>query len=409
MKKLRYLFFISMMLFLVACSSSGKEEVKEVEEIKVPVEITKPERRNLKNTVEISGVAYASKDIAIISKLAGEVERIYVKNGDEVKKNQLLFEIDKSDLERNLKTAMASLNSAKASYNVTKEQYNTNLKNYNRNKENIEVRMKNTNDNYERNKKLYEEGAISKSDFESIEVAWKEQINNFESQLENLKLQISDSQLKLAAANINQAEISVSNLLESIENTKIKAPENGIIAFLTAEEGEFVSSAQPALRIIQDSSLCVKIQVDESVISKIKKDAEVEVSLESTGIKTKGTIKEISPSFDERTFLYPVEVILNNEEKEIKPGMFATVKISVEELENALTVPTNSIISRGEEKYLFTVEEEMAIERVVKTGVEENGYTEILEGVKESDTIILKGQNYVSNQTKIEVVGGDQQ
>ncbi len=116
-----------------------------------------------------------------------------------------------------------------------------------------------------------------------------------------------------------------------------------------------------------------------------------------------GTVRRFSEAVDLSTRTMPVEVDIQNPDHLLKPGMFATVTIIVDEHRNAVTVPTQALLKDERGYFLFVVTEDIAHRRDVSLGIEQSGRTEILTGLMPSDTIISTGQQFVRDGVQVRI------
>lgn len=361
-------------MFLGGCSQdvADSDVTNDIEDGKyVPVEVENTRRDTLSEQVTINGQIYPSKDIMILPKTPGKIASVDVELGDKVSKGQVLFTLDEEDIQKQVNKAGAALNLAKKSYAINSEQ-------------NMNAQV-----NFERTKVLYEQGAVSKSQYEQAELA------------------ASGKALEAVAAQVNQAQISYNQAKEALGNTTIIAPIDGIVSSMNIDEGEFASNAQPAMNLIDVDQLYVQINVTENIVSKIAEGQEVSINIGSLSKEITGTIDKIHPTSDPRTQLYPVKINLNNEDNKIMPGMFVKIILKTEVRENVLIVRGDAILEKNDKSYVYVVENDYAVEREVKAGLDAGLYIEIIEGLNEAEKVIIKGQNYVDVGTKVKVVRGD--
>ncbi len=374
-RSVKYLLLTSVILMLLTACTQNTNDSDVSNDIKeenyVPVEIESIKTDTLLEKATVNGQIYPSKDVMILPKTPGKVSRINVEIGDKVSKDQILFVLDDEDIQKQVKQANAALNAANKSYEITSEQ------------------IKNAQINFERTKELYEKGAIPKSQYEQAELA------------------ASEKALEAAQAQVNQAQISYDQLKEALDNTIIKAPIDGIVSSMNIDEGEFASNAQPAMNLIDVDQLYVQINVTENIVSKIKEGQEVSISIDSLSKQIKGKIDKIHPASDPRTKLYPVKININNEEQEIMAGMFVKVVLQTNIRENVLVVKGDSVVEKNGKSYVYIVEDDNAVQKDVITGLDVGSYIEIKEGLRENEKVIIKGQNYVEDGTKVKVVRGD--
>lgn len=357
---------------LIGCTNQQEDiNEKKADENYVPVEVENASIRTLKDEVIFSGKIFPDKDIMVFPKVIGKVTDVRVSVGDKVTKGSILFTLDKEDIQKQVDQAKVALDGAKTSYELTKE------------------KMENAKANLERTEKLYNEGAISKAQYEQAQLA------------------ASDKALEGAQIQLNQAELAYNQAKEALDNTIVTSPCDGIISSVNVEAGEMASNTQPAITIVDLDRVYVELNVAENMVNKILPNQEVEVIIPSVSDeKYIGKVDSISPSADARTQLYPVRIYIPNENHLIKSGMFAQVKTSIDTREDVIAVRSEAIVQKGEETVVYVVEDNKAVERNVIVGLDTGTYAEIVEGIKDGEKIIIKGQNYVENGAKVKVVRG---
>ncbi|MTI70992.1 MAG: efflux RND transporter periplasmic adaptor subunit [Firmicutes bacterium] len=362
---------ITLIGLLSGCSEKqNKEEGKK--ENYIPVEVGKIETKTISNEVTYSGKVHADKDVLVMPKIMGKISNVYVSVGEEVKKGEKLFTLDKEDIQKRVDQAKVALNQAKANYEMTKE------------------KIENAKTSFERTKKLYEEGAVSKAQYEQA------------------KVQASDSSLEAAKGGVNQAQVQYDQALDSLDNTSIEAPISGKVASVNIEAGEFATTSQPSMTIVDTDKVYVQINVTENIINELFKGKGVKVDIESASSKDiLGKIDSVSPAPDSRTQMYPVKIYMENNNGLIKPGMFAQVRLDTNIKNNTMVVKSEAVVEENGEKVVFIISDNIAKLRKVNVGLDTGEYIEILGGLKGNEKLIIKGQNYVEDGSKVKVVRGD--
>ncbi|MGI6778400.1 MAG: efflux RND transporter periplasmic adaptor subunit [Acetivibrionales bacterium] len=358
--------------FAIGCSQGSSEVSGEQEEEYIPVETEKVISMKLSELTTISGKVNPDKDVMVMPKIPGKVALVNVSVGDAVKEGQLLFKLDEEDIQDSIKQAKAALDLASANYNSSKE------------------RIENARVTLERTKKLYEQGAASKS------------------QLEQAELAASDSSLQLLEAQLNQAQIAYNQAIEALDNLSVTSPISGIVSAVNVEQGEMASNAQPAVSIVNVEKLYVSMNVTENMVAVLKQGQQVNVSIPALGEKALiGRIESISPAADAITQLYRVKILIDNNVESVKPGMFARVEIESQVKEKVLAVQSHSVVLKNGSLVVYVVEDGRAVQKEVLTGLDTGTHVEITGGLEENETVIIKGQNYVKDGSKVKVVGGN--
>jgi len=180
---------------------------------------------------------------------------------------------------------------------------------------------------------------------------------------------------------------------------EVKAPIKGTVIRYYVDIGESVipqepMPQEPVLNIAYMDKVKIVVNVGEKDISKLRKGEKVRVSVDAYPRENfRGRVVRVAPAVDLRSRKVKVELEIENKDHRLKPGMFADVEIIYNEHKNVLVVPRIAVLEKEGRKILFTVEDERAKLREVKTGVSDEEKTEIVEGLTEGESVIIEG-NY---------------
>lgn len=395
----------------------------------VQVAVEKAQLRDITETVSASGKIQPELEVKISPDVSGEIIGLYVKEGDKVKKGQLLVKIRPDVYESFLDRAVASLNNSKA------------------NLANSEARFIQAEQAYNRNVKLHKDKVISDADFEQIKSAYM----------------VAKADVEAARFNIKSAEASVKEAKDNLFKTTIFSPVDGTVSKLNVELGERVvgttqMSGTEMMRIANLNNMEVSVDVNENDINRLSLNdtaiIEVDAFLDK---KFKGIVTEIANSAnvlgtnaDQVTnFTVKIRILSdsyqnlvsgNNLPSPFRPGLSATVDILTDKKSKILTVPiqavtvkddTSSLSStkkskttkaektetsenKNEEKtdevfeYVFVHEGGKVFLKRVKTGIQDDEFIEILEGIKEGQEIVVAPYLAISkllkNETAVKIV-----
>lgn len=375
MKKQRIRIFASILVLGLALLSTGcstQETVAGSEEKYVPVEVKPALVQTLVETTTFSGKIISDQEVSIVPKMPGKVTAVKVKVGDKVEAGTVLFTLDTADIQKSIDTATFGYNTAEKNYSRLKEQVDS------------------AKENVEQMKKLFAVGAIT-----------QEELMKAEAQAQALEKQLDPLQIQR-----DQAKLGLTQAQDAINNTITKAPIAGTVTAVNVKYGEMASSAMPSVVISQMDTLNVAISVPENIVNTLQIGQEAKVRVNSAGDEERlGKITSIAPSADARTQLYAVKVLLENPEG-IRPGMFANVEIPTETKENVLTVKSEAVVLKNGQNTVFIVENDRAVSKQVVPGMDTGSEVEITEGLEAGAQVIIKGQTFVEQGSKIKVVGG---
>jgi multidrug efflux pump subunit AcrA (membrane-fusion protein) len=192
----------------------------------------------------------------------------------------------------------------------------------------------------------------------------------------------------------------------------VTAPISGTVISLTAQVGMTVSQALPLVRITGGRGLEIRLYVAERFISKMAMNLPCEITLDAwPGEVFRGNIKELAPVLDSASRTMEVRVNVNNTGSRLKAGMFAKVKIITEQKASIVKIPTQAMLSRFGEQYVYVVEkdpenpnQDIVRKRIVVPGINIDGILEIQSGLEPDEEIVVRGHTLLSEGGRVNVV-----
>lgn len=366
MKRRISLFLAIILIFTMGLSGCKKKEEVKVEEKLITVETQKVELKDILIKTTLSGKVTPIEEANVKPKMPGKVVKTNnLEIGKRVNKGEVLFTLDQTDLLNGVKIAEAAYNSSIASMKQTEEMVN------------------NAKINYERMKSLYNEGAISKQQFEQAE------------------LSASSSGLDAQRALAEQARVALENARASLADTTVVSPLSGVITYVDINEGEMASSGDPAVTIASLDKVIVEVNLSENLINKVKIGDLVDVSIKSANKDFKGKITALASATSGESMTYPIKIEIDNKDKVIKPGMFSDINIITDKKEKVLAIASEAPLVKEGNTVVFTVNEGKAFMNKVSLGMDNGQYVEITKGLKEGDIVVTKGQNYLDEKSKV--------
>lgn len=346
----------------------ASDQPVEVQQSYIPVNAQNVQKQDISTNITLSGKVQADKEAAVIAKSMGRVQSMAVKVGDVVKKDQVLFSLDRSDMQASYEQAKAGYMLAEAAYQLNQDKYN-------------KARV-----DYENAQKLYEIGAISKTELDMAE------------------MQASDAVLRTAEAQFAQAKAQYDAVSKSYNDMDVKAPIAGIVTALNVKIGDMATNSAPAATVVDMNKVYINVGVSEKIINMIESGQEVQVDIPSAGKSVKGKIDSLSLAADPVTGKYSLKVFIDNDENLIKPGMFAKVTINTETKKDVLAVPAEAIIFHNGMNVAYVIEGNIVTEREVTVGLENGKQSEIVDGLSEGEVIVIKGMNFVRDGSEIKII-----
>lgn len=374
--------------------------------VKVAVEYA--ERRTITETITANGKIQPEKEVKITPDVSGEIVELTVREGDQVKKGQLLLRIKPDIYISQRDRSIAAINSARARLAQAEAQFTQAELSFNRTKQ------------------LFEEQTISQSEYEQAEASYN----------------VAKAEVDAARFSVISSEASLKEASENLVKTSIYAPMDGTVSMLLVELGERVAGTNlmagtEILRIADLARMEAQVEVNENDIVRVSLGdtalIEVDAYLDQ---KFKGIVTEIANSakttgvsadqvtnFDVKIFVLPESYnkLMEKDNNPFRPGMSATVEIETETKTGILTVPIQSVTTRLDttqvianssrddiRTLVFVTDDEYALAKDVRTGIQDNSYIEIISGVEDSAKVISAPFSAISKKlsdsTLVEIV-----
>lgn len=211
----------------------------------------------------------------------------------------------------------------------------------------------------------------------------------------------AEAQVAAARSGIATAETQVGQARKALTDTVIRAPISGYIAERVADLGEFVTPNAPNTKvatIVRTSTLRLKIDVPEQSIGRVTTGQGISLQVSAYPDRNfSGTVARILPSLNAAARTLTVEAEVPNGDGLLKPGQFATVRITQTKAENAVMIPASAVRTEGDLSRVFVVKDGAAREQLVQTGILEGDLLQIKQGVAEGDVIATSGIGELSD------------
>lgn len=346
-------------------------------------------RGNVEKTVVASGSVESVNEVDVGAQASGKITKLYVKLGQEIKKGEMIADIDSTTQINTLNTKKAALVSYQAQLKAKKTAYDVALSSYNR------------------LSKLYTQKATS-----------LDSLNTAKSTLDNAK-----AEMEAIEANIKQAEIEVNTAETNVSYTKITAPMDGTVISVPVSEGQTVNANQttPTIVTIADlSKMKIKPEISEGDITKVKAGQEVSFTILSDSqtvyhsvidsvdpanttttdsSSTSSSTSSSSSSSTSSAIYYYANVLIDNPDRTLRIGMTTENNIKIANAKDVLLVSNMAIQKRNGKSFINVLNDKNQPEpREVETGVQNDFHTEIKSGVNEGEKVIV---SQVANGEKV--------
>jgi len=333
-----------------------KQEQKVQKERAVNVRVWTAETRSLRPFVESIGNLKPYDEVTVSSEVDGILKSIHVDEGSPVSHGQLIAEIKDTDYRLAEEQAAAALKQAQAS-------------------------LANARLEYQRKEALYREELVTKQQYDDIA-----------------------ARLAVAEGDVDRAKAGRDLVNEKVAKTKIFAPMTGSVLAKKVASGDYIRNGTFLVSIIRTDLLKLSFTVSEKDVGSLRTGQNVTFSVDAfPGREYRGLLKTIYPSLEEKTRSLQAEAEVANPDGSLKPGFFTRVTLYTGGARNTVVVPVTALLYDNSTTKLFVVEANAAKERKVRVGRKYGEFMEIIEGLKEKETVVTVGQNNLMEGVPVNV------
>ena len=400
---------LPVVIVLLIFAVIGKKQGWFGKALTVKVAVENAEKRTIVETITANGKIQPEKEVKISPDVSGEIVALTIKEGDHVEKGQLLLRIKPDTYISQKERSVAAISSARARLAQSEAQY-------------IQAEL-----SFKRNKQLYEEQTISKSEFEQSQASYS----------------VAKAEVDAAKFSVISSEASLKEAEENLVKTSIYAPMSGTVSMLLVELGERVAGTNlmagtELMRVADLSRMEAQVEVNENDIVRVHLGDTALIDVDAyLDQKFKGIVTEIANSakttglsadqvtnFDVKILVLPQsyqKLVDAGDTNPFRPGMSASVDIQTQMKNDILTVPIQSVTTRTDTSkasvtlsdedirtLIFITDGKYALAKDVKTGIQDNNYIEIISGVEDGERVISAPFSAISKKlsdsTLIEIV-----
>ncbi len=310
-------------------SSENQAPVQSGNTSPLPVKAHVIKDEKLANNVNTSGTVLANEEVELKSEESGKITNIYFREGSNVQKGDLLVKINDAELQAQLE---------KAKYN-----------------------LKLLEDREYRQRVLLEREAISQEDYD----------------------------VSLNELNVVKAEIEL--VKAQIEKTEIRAPFNGVIGLKSVSEGSFVNTSTVIATLQNINPIKIDFSIPEKYAGAVKNGDPVNFKIVGTDERYTGKVYAIEPKIDPLTRTLKIRAVYSNPSRDILPGSFADVELVLKEIDDAIMIPTHSIVPELKGQKVFLFKNGQVVPQNVEIGIRTDQRVQVTSGLDKMDTLITSG------------------
>lgn len=364
----------------------------------IEVRTTGVQRISIQRQIELSGNLVSIEQVKVSTEVAGTVIFSNIDLGKEIRTGDVLIRLDDRELQLARDRAESALRQTEAQLGLDPTKPNVippdeqiaSVRTAIANRDDARVKLAQT-------QELVSRGLVPRTDLDTNETRLKV----FEAQLQS-----SMESVRSLKASLQDRRAAVSLAQKKIEDATVKSPVNGVVSERLVQRGEFIRENTQIATIVQLNPLQLRTAVQEKFSNLIRTNLPVEFVVEPfPGQMFKGRILNISPSIDELTRTFAVEVQVDNANRKLKPGFFAKGVILTERDNNVMALPEEAVSTLAGVTSTFVVDNGVIRQQSVSLGAHEGKFFEILTGLTGNEMVAISNLNQLVTGTKVTIAG----
>ncbi len=367
----------------------------------VATQTTHVQRMSVQREVELSGTLMSPDMAKISSEVAGVVREVRVQLGMEVRAGDVLVRLEPSELKLAVDRAESALRQVEAQLGIERGQD----KQPPADEQIASVRQQLANRDdaraaFERAQQLSERGLLTRADRDTAETRVKVSDANLQAALDNVRSLKASLQDRRASYELAQKKLT---------DATIKAPVAGAVSERLVQPGEYIRENTPVASIVQVNPLKLKTAIQEKHASVIRPGQGVEFNVEAFLDRTfKGKIAYVSPAVDQATRTFPVEALVENTDRVLKPGFFAKGVVHTKIDENVLAVPEDAVSTLAGVSTVYVIENGKARQQQVTLGARQSKLVEVTTGLKGDETLATTNLSQLATGVSVRTDTGEE-
>ncbi len=307
----------------------------------IPVKAIITQATALRDAISVNGSTVPNEEVAVATEVPGKILSIHFEEGQYVKKGQKLLQLDDEELQAERKRLLVQ------------RELNEKIA--------------------ERLRVLYEKEGVSLQEYE------------------------------VAEAEVDKTEADIALVDAQLEKRIIRAPFSGRLGLRMVSEGSYLSPGTPVVQLVSINPIKLEFDVPEKYSRAVEIGTDIRFRLDGTDRSFQAEVTASEPNVDQETRTLRFKAAAPNPEGGILPGAFAEVQVELEEYEGALLVPTQAIVPELNEKMVYLYRNGTAQAATVKTGIRQERYIQVTEGLQPGDTVITTGLLQIQPGAPVEI------
>ena len=360
---------------------------RKLDEVVFNVKTKKVISGDLIKSISANGIIKAFNELDMVSNITGYIDEVYIYEGKSVNSGDTLLKFDDRDYKIAISEAEVNMMNAKIEYGFFRKEESQNIDF--KTADSIKIKL-------DQLESQFKDKMID----EDVYLNTKEKLD-----LAMLFTGAKRDEVLLNKSGMTNALNSMNRARLNLSYTEITSPFSGVVGDFNLIPKQRINAGEKIFKLLYISSLKVEVGVFENEITKIKVGSRTEVKLIALpGNTYYGKVIHINPLIDPETKTCRVTVEIPNSDRNIKPGMFASINIESEILRDRILIPKEALLVRDKRNLVFVAEDNLAKWHYVQIGEQNDKCIEILDGVLPGDNVIVEGHYNLAHDSNIKTI-----
>jgi RND family efflux transporter MFP subunit len=362
----------------------------------VIIRTTGVQRISIQREVDLAGSLISPDQAKVSSEVAGVVRQVFAELGQEIAAGQVVVKLDPKELDLALQRARSQLKQTEAQLGIDGVRFKepppdeqiSSVRMAAANRDDAHAQLR-------RAQRLRSQNLLPQADLDTAETKVKVTEANYQAALETMQALKATLQERRQAVELAQKKLN---------DTEIRSSIAGQVSEKYVQQGEYIRENTAVISIVQMNPLKVKTAIQERHAGLVRSGLPVEFAVESApGVKFKGKVAYVSPSVDQATRTFSVEVLVDNTDRRLKPGFFAKGVIFTHRDENVIAVPEDAVSTLAGVSNVYVIDKGNARQQMVSLGNHVGDFYEILEGLKGDETLASSNLSQLATGVRVKI------
>jgi RND family efflux transporter MFP subunit len=395
---------ISLVMISAACSGDKGDK-----EPTVSVQVAQVEKTTIEHVIKTQAVLFPRQQAAIVSKITAPVQKFLIKRGSPVRQGQLLAILENRDLSAAAQENKGAFNQAEATYATATtaglpEELQKAEADAQQTKQALDAQEK----VFQSRQQLYEQGALPRKELDQSQVDVVQARNQYslaKRHFETLQAIGKQQELKAAQGQLESAKGKYLGAEAQLSYSEIRSPINGVVTDRPLYPGEMAAAGTAIVTVMDVSSVIAKAHIPQADAALLKVGDKGTITVPGLDQPVEGKVTVVSPALDPSSTTIEVWLEAKNPKQQLKPGTSVQVSLTAKTVKDALVVPAAAVVTAADGSTVVMVagSDGKAHQKAVKLGIRQDDDVQILEGVTETDKVVVTGAYGLPDNTKIKI------